>query len=301
MRVTYNSISSQVLGNITDGLEGLAKLQERLASSKQINRPSDDPLGTSLVIRLAAMKGSVESYQEAASAGEQFLGATSSALKDVTEVLQQVREIAVEGASDTTSSTRPQLAEQVNRLLEDLVDLSQSRFAGRYLFGGIQGDSSPFNAVRDANGDITTVTANPDGIGRAVITEVADGVRVETSIPGDEVFQGGVDVFQTVIGLRTALLADDGTAAAASIDSLASAIAQLNSATGAVGVSVQRIQAVEERNNTDLTRIETLRGQTEDADIAELYLELQQKQNAFQASLAAGAKALQMSLLDFLS
>ncbi len=48
------------------------------------------------------------------------------------------------------------------------------------------------------------------------------------------------------------------------------------------------------------TSLETRRGAIEDADLAELAIDLQLKQVAYQATLSIGATLLQPSLLDYL-
>ena len=300
MRITENILSAQILGSITESYTRLAKVQEQLSTTKRINRPSDDPLGSSLVLRFQAAKASLDEFQRATDAGQEFLETTGTALKQVTDVLQQAKEIAIQGSSDTVSGTRGPLAEQVNQLLEDLVSVANTRFSDRYIFGGTQSTTPPFSVTRDASGRISAVTANPPGITGTVNAEVADGVRVQTNLAGDQAFTQGQNLFTALIGLRDMLTADSTPGVAASIDVLTSGTTQVTNVSGIVGVGIQRLGAVRTRNQEDLNRIEKLRSGVQDADIAELYMELQKQQNAFQASLAAGAQTLQTSLLDFL-
>jgi flagellar hook-associated protein 3 FlgL len=198
------------------------------------------------------------------------------------------------------AGSRGPLADQVNQLLEELVSQGNTRYAERYVFGGIQTATLPFAVTRDGAGKITAVTANPQGIGGVVNADVADGVRVQSNLPGDQAFTATVNLFSSLVSLRDALATGNTPGIVAATETLAGGLAQVNTATGAVAVAIQRLEAVRDRNSEDLTRIERLRSQVQDADIAQLYLEMQKQENAFQASLAAGAKALQPSLLDFL-
>ena len=300
MRITDNILATQIQGSITESYTRLAKVQEQLSTMKRINRPSDDPLGSSLVLRFQAAKASLDEFQRSTDAGQEFLESTGTALTQVTDVLQQAKEIAIQGSSDTVSGTRGPLAEQVNQLLEDLVSVANTRFSDRYIFGGTQSTTPPFSVTRDASGRISAVTANPQGITGTVKAEVADGVRVQTNLAGDQAFTQGQNLFTALIGLRDALSADNTPGVAASIDALTRGTTQVTNVSGVVGVGIQRLTAVRTRNQADLNRIEKLRSGVQDADIAELYMELQKQQNAFQASLAAGAQTLQTSLLDFL-
>lgn len=300
MRVTDDMIATQILGAITDSLARLARVQERLSTSKRINRPSDDAVGSSLVVRFQAAQKALEAFQRATDASQEFLRATGTALERVTEIQQQAREVGLQGSSDTMSGARRPLADQVNQLLEELVSQGNTRFADRYVFGGIQAAAPPFDVTRDGAGKITAVTSNPQGIGGAVSAEVAEGIPVQSNLPGDQAFTQTVNLFSALINLREALAADNTPGIVAATETLGQGIGQVNTASGVVGVTIQRLEAVRVRNRDDLARIERLRSGIQDADMVQLYLEMQKRQNAFQASLAAGAKALQASLLDFL-
>jgi flagellar hook-associated protein 3 FlgL len=300
MRITQNMVATQVLGNITGSLGRLAKAQEQLASTKRINRASDDPLGSSLVMRFQATKEGLQGFQRATDAAQEALRSTATPLERVTEILQQAREVAVRGSSDTMSGSRGPLAEEVNQLLEELLSQANSRFRERYIFGGTQTGTTPYTATRDATGRIAAVTANPLGIDGTVNAEVASGFLVQSNLPGSQAFTSAVNLFDGLVTLRDALTADDTAGIAATMDILADGITQVNSASGVIGVGVQRLEAVRTRNQEDLTRIEALRSQVQDANISEVYVELQKLQNAFDASLAAGAKAMKASLLDYL-
>ena len=300
MRVTQNMVAAQILSNITGSEGRLAKAQEQLATTKKINRASDDPQGSSLVLQMQDRIGATQAYQNATSGARDSLGNTSAALTQVLDLLQQAKDLATQGSSDTEQGSRATLADQVNQLLEGLVSQGGTESQGRYVFGGTQSTTPPFSVTRDGSGTITAVTASPLGIDGSINVQVAEGVIVQTNLPGGQAFTGSVDLFSTLIGLRDALNRNDTAGIAATIDTLKTGIDQVAAAASAVGATVQRLQAIEARNQSDLTRFKDLLSGAQDADIAEVYVDLQKEQNAYQASLAAGAKVFQMSLLDYL-
>ena len=300
MRITQNMLAAEILSNISGSAGRLAKAQEQLSSTKRINRASDDPQGSSLVLQMQERIGVTEAYQSATSAVQDTLGSASSTLNQVIELLQNAKDIATQGSSDTTDTTRGTLADQVNQLLEELFSQANKQSQGRYSFGGTQTNTPPFSATRDAAGKITLVGTNPLGINGAMNVQVAEGVIVQSNVPGDQAFTQSTDVFSALITLRDALTNNNTAGIAGSIDTLGAGISQVTAVNGAVGVTVQRLQAIATRNHGDLTRFKDLLSRTHDADLAEVYVELQKEQNAYQASLASGAKVFQMSLLDYL-
>ena len=300
MRITQNMVATQVLRNIAGSLARLGRAQEQLASAKRINRASDDPLGAGVVLRLQAFRERLESYQRATDAARESLEGAATPLGRITEILQQAREVAVLGSSDTMSGVRGPLAEQVDALLEELVAGSNTRFRDRYVFGGTHTDIAPYTATRDAGGRIVAVTANPLGVDGLVQAEVGPGCLVPTNLPASQAFARTVNLFDSVIALREALASEDTAGIVSTLRRLDDGITQVSSASGVVGVALRRLDAVRTSNREDLTRIEGLRSEVQDADIAQVYVELQKLQNAFDASLAAGAKAMQTSLVDYL-
>jgi flagellar hook-associated protein 3 FlgL len=301
MRITNNMIADQVLSAIMGSRNRLTKIQEQLATTKRINRPSDDPVGSNLVLQFSAAKAALDAFQRATDAGQEFLRATATPLDQIAEVLVRAKEVGLQGSSDTMQGARGALAAEVNQLLEELFSQGNARFADRYLFGGTQTAAAPFSATRDAAGQITAVTANPLGTDAAVEAAVADGVRVRTNVAGSSVFSGTVNLFNSLIALRDALAAEDTAAIVSATSAVDRGVAQVTEVSGAVGTIIRRLDAIRSRNQKDLTRFEYLRSSVQDADIAELYVELQKREQALEASLAAGARALQPSLLDFLA
>ncbi|MFB3816362.1 MAG: flagellar hook-associated protein FlgL [Candidatus Methylomirabilales bacterium] len=301
MRITENSLASSVLSSITQSLGRLARVQEKLATTKNIVRPSDDPLGAGLVLRYQATAQGLEAFQRAIQTSREFLGATETALDRVSDLLTEASKTGLRGANEVLDPpTRASLGRQIDQLLEELVAQGNTRFADRYVFGGTQTSTPPFAVTRDASGRITAVTPNPRGIGGTVAVGVAEGSSVQANLPGDQVFLQTTDLFGTLIGLRDALEADNTAGIVAANAALGAGLSQVQAATGVVGVRAQRLDRVWAQNAQDLARIEECRSRVQDADVAELYVEVQKMERAFQASLAAGSKALQASLLDYL-
>lgn len=68
-----------------------------------------------------------------------------------------------------------------------------------------------------------------------------------------------------------------------------------------VGARINRLELQQSRLESSNVTITDLLSKTEDADMAEVIMQLQLQENVYKASLAAGARIIQPSLLDFLS
>ena len=68
-----------------------------------------------------------------------------------------------------------------------------------------------------------------------------------------------------------------------------------------IGAKVNRLELQQNRLESTQTSYAGLLGQVEDADIAEVIMNLKMQENVYKASLAAGARIIQPTLVDFLS
>jgi flagellar hook-associated protein 3 FlgL len=129
------------------------------------------------------------------------LALQESALADVTDVLQRVRELAVQGGNGALdTSARKMLAAEVRQRAEQLMQITNRRSpSGEYLFAGASTGSEPFarqgGAVQYAGDDLTR------------LVEVAPGQRIADGIAGADLFMriaAGNGVFSIRAGAANA-------------------------------------------------------------------------------------------------
>ena len=136
---------------MTDNLNGVQHkyntLIERLSSQKRINRPSDDPLGTSSVMNYRDSLSSMEQYKKNIDKGISWLNITESTLSSAYDILVTIQGIAVSQSSDTaTASTREQSAFAIQPLIDQLLSLADTKLGNQYIFSGTMTDTKPFEA-----------------------------------------------------------------------------------------------------------------------------------------------------------
>ena len=145
MRITDSILADQVKRNINQGLAAMQKLQMRMASGKAIQQASDDPVGASIAVKLRAAVAAREQFQTNGGSARDNLSASEDALNSLQTLLQSVRTTAQSGASDTQGADqRAILADQIDQSLQEMRDLSESRYNGDYLFGGTETQSAPY-------------------------------------------------------------------------------------------------------------------------------------------------------------
>lgn len=188
MRVTHRMITTQVMTNLNNITGRLLRVQDMLSSGKTLRRPSDDPVKLNHVLLLRTSIRKLEQYTQNAEDGASWLNLTDTSLNQATTLLQKIRTLAVQGANGTlTAEDRMMLATEVEKYLEELIGVGNTSYAGRYVFAGTETLTVPF-ALQD--GRIVY-----RGNGDAVRREIEEGVTVELSIPGDEVFFRGFEAW----------------------------------------------------------------------------------------------------------
>ena len=111
---------------------------ERLSSGKRINSASDDPAGFAIAERMTAQIRGLNMAAKNASDGLSMLSAVENATSDVTDMLQRMRELAVQAASDTNSAKdREYLQSEVSSLIAEIDRIaSQTQYNGRAILDG---------------------------------------------------------------------------------------------------------------------------------------------------------------------
>ena len=83
----------------------LATAMERLSSGKKINSAADDAAGFAIAERMTAQVRGLNMATKNANDGLSMLAVIENATNDVTDMLQRMRELAVQAANDTNSAT----------------------------------------------------------------------------------------------------------------------------------------------------------------------------------------------------
>src|SRR5690554_995956 len=140
MRISTNYMTHQSLEAMLRQQSDLAKTQVQISTGKRIQTPSDDPIGAVKMLELQRQIGLSQQYQDNADVADSRLNVTDGLLKSAGDIMQRIRQLAVQGLNDTHSdSARQGIAEEINQLNSSLLALANSTDAnGEYVFSGYQ-------------------------------------------------------------------------------------------------------------------------------------------------------------------
>jgi flagellin len=167
LSIANNLLANQADLNLNRNQQALGTAVARLSSGLRINTAADDPSGLAIAESLQAQVNGfnqgAQNVQDATNAAQVAEGA----LATTTDILQRVRTLAVEGASDITSTNdRTNLQDEVQQLLLEVNRISQNtNFNGQNL---LDGSHAGFQQEADVN---AIVTSNADLAGGGTLID----------------------------------------------------------------------------------------------------------------------------------
>lgn len=124
----------------------LAKLQEKVASGKELVRPSD---GVDLALNISRLKSSIaklDSYKDSLNAVNDRLRIEESYMTGTSDVLRQIKTLTIQGANASLSlSDKNVIATQIDELINELVNQANGADVnGNFLFAGTRVATRPY-------------------------------------------------------------------------------------------------------------------------------------------------------------
>ncbi len=302
MRITDQMMVDSTLQNLWANETRLQTIENELTSGKKLAQISDNPQDGARALTIQSSIAQAGQFARNVNASQAWLGATDNALSGVDQTILRAQELAVEGANDTlNASDRQGMANEVDALIGQAVELGNSTYAGSYLFNGAATTSAPF-AYNGAA--ITYNNSDPTSATTALNRLIAPGTTIQVNTIGhDPTTNNGVfdTVFNSLLGLKQALDTDNTAQIQASITQLQNAQKQVVDEREAVGARTDQAN-VTAAQLTDLqTRLAATKSNLEDADMVTASTDYAQASLVQQAGLASTAKALPPSLFNYLA
>ena len=188
MRISTNSTYQRLLTGIQRNFSLLANAQASLSTGKRILRPSDDPTGTSQVLGFERRLAETRRVLDTIGQGRPVLDSAAGRLEDGSAALAKARELLVGGLNGALSDAdRESIAQEVKLLRKQMIELANSRYSDRYLFGGTAGNTQPW--VEANVGGLQRVQYQGTDDEQAI--SIGGGVEVAINLSGSSIFGGG--------------------------------------------------------------------------------------------------------------
>lgn len=145
MRITAQELNRQMLHVINDRNYDMSKLQQEIATGKRLLRPSDDPVDVANTLKLETKLKEFTQFKKNINDGISYMNVTSSSIDSMDNIMQRIRELAVQGSSDTLNAAdRTYINKESSQLFRQLIALTNTQFKGDYIFSGTNTKTPPY-------------------------------------------------------------------------------------------------------------------------------------------------------------
>lgn len=287
-RITNRSLTETALRGLQGSLGRVQTLQQQLSSGKRVSQPSDDPSAAVSAMNFRSQRVADEQYLRNADGATARLNVTDNALTQLSDRLRAVRDLLIQSQDGAIGGeSLVALSQQILSIKQEILDLYNTRYLDRPVFGGtVTGQ----NAV-DAAGTYI-------GNDKPIETRVSRDAVVRVDVKGTDV------AADTVPAIIDQLAADVAAGSSAGVNAgmvpLDAAMSKVLQSLGDVGARAARVDTA--RQLVDSQRLDLVAkiSDNEDVDLPETIMNLQAQQVAYQSALGAAAKVTQVSLVDFL-
>lgn len=183
----------------TSGHENaLLRIQEQISTGRRIDRPSEDPFAAARAIQLQRLFEQNSQYQSNVIRSTAYLGETEAAISTGTDLLRDVRGLAITGADVSSSELdRDAIIDELRQALRVFVDLGNTNSQGRYLFAGSNTATEPYSYFNES----VVFSGNTQRLDSFVDV----GALVSSNISGLEVFGGESVEVKSLVDLNPVL------------------------------------------------------------------------------------------------
>jgi len=291
-RVTEQSLMATSLVGLQGNIDRLQRLQQQMTSGKTIQRPSDSPGGTVEAMQLRGDLRLSAQYARNANDGIGWLGTLDGTMTNMVSDLQRVRDLVVQGMSAGSADVpgaREAIATEVDNMRGAVLTAANTRYLDRPIFGGTTAGTQAYDPSGNYVGDAG-----------AVLRTVADSTRVRVDSSGPDVLGSGPSGVFGVLSSISDNLRNNPAALAGDLNNLDAAIGKVSTELASVGTRYNELMQLGQAATDRQTTLTAQLSDVEDIDLPKTITDLQLQQTAYQAALAATAKVIQPSLLDFL-
>ncbi len=328
-RVSENSSINSINYAVGKTKGRLEDLQLKGSTLKRVTKPSDDPIGNTELLAIRSQNIDAGQYLRNLNFAKTTLSYTENVLEEMTDILSKAKELAIGQASTLYGpEIRQGVAKEIHQLRQQILSIANKRIGSRFLFSGQKVLTRPFDQNGKYQGDSNKINI-----------EINKDVYVPINISGEELFftkglqkkkaekedldlkldvdlnsdtsmvrkpasnepeEVTVSVFDEMRALENALLTDNPQIVQSLLERLDSSLEKMVAFRTQVGALTNTIDNAESNIEKSKLVNEAHKSKIEDADVAELFTDLQKEQNVLKAAYKASSNLMNTNLMDFL-
>lgn len=183
MRISDSLLFKSYLNNFNNTKQIMSKLQTEIATRSKINNPSDNPTAINRLFRLSAQFDSNEAYMQNIENSLSFVNTTISSLQVISDATRRIMNIMYEMQNPIISMDSAHYADKLEAELNNLLEAANMEYDGKYLFGGTDFSTKPYDYSAGKN----TVDRKVENIGEQKVI-ISKSITQKINLSGEDVF-----------------------------------------------------------------------------------------------------------------
>ncbi|GAB4141351.1 MAG: flagellar hook-associated protein FlgL [Ignavibacteriales bacterium] len=297
MRVSDVMMGKSFLANLSQMKNNIDKTNREIYTGSKINTPSDSPVGTSKLIKLNDSISQSESYKKNIAYSLSFMNESVSAMEEIESEVGNLESLFAEINNPTNQPYLKNYSQKIDLAINSLLGAANRSYDGKYLFGGTDFDSKPF----DFNSDKSAVEMQVASIDGEHNVKIGPSTVQKVNITGKELFGdiGTNDVFNTLIRIKEKLNngelpADDDVKIVKDFHS------NLLNKLSYAGNIQNYLESTDEMISQRILNMKNLVSMETDVDVAEAAISLQNQEYMLQVAYKTASSILPKSIVDYL-
>lgn len=265
MRINQNISAMNTYSRLTSANSAKSKSLEKLSSGLRINRAGDDAAGLAISEKMRGQVSGLNQASKNAQDGISLIQTAEGALNETHSILQRMRELAVQSASDTNTATdRGEIQKEVTQLIAEVDRIATTtQFNTQNLLDTTGGTAGTFTLQIGANESQTL--------------DVAIG-----------------DMQAAALGVDGVDLSVDAATSTAAITTINDAIESVSAERASLGANQNRLEHTINNLNATAENLSTAESRIRDVDMAKEMMEFTKNNILSQAATSMLAQANQM-------
>ena len=251
----------------------LQDVMEQLSTGKRINSAADDAAGLAISTRLTSQINGLNQAVRNANDGISMLKTSEGATDTVTNMLQRMRELAIQGANGTNSSAD---IESMNTEYQQLYS-EMKRIA----------NTTAWNNMNVLDGTFS------GGVSFMVSEVAGPNSKISASIASFDPTAGATNALVDGFAAMSGSSISAGSTATDLLSKISVAISGVNKVRSTLGATINRLQFTVDNLTNVSTNLSASRSQIEDVDYSQATADLAKRQVIQQAATAMLAQANQ--------
>ncbi len=302
---TSNPGTAWFLNGVANLQSQETQVQRELSSGYQVQDASDAPAQTPELVVLGSNLAEVQQYQTNLTQVQAEANTADQTIGTAITLLQQAQTIAAQGANTTTTpATRQVEVQQIQSIQQQLVSLTATTVGGRFIFGGDDDGSAPYQYDASSPTGVDKLTAQTS---TRTVTNPS-GQTIYQPLSAQQIFDPddntgaptASNTFAALQSLVTALNANDTTGITTALGSLTTASSYVSQQQAYYGAAEDRITSEQNVAANQATELQVQISGIRDTDETQAATELTQLSTDQSAAYAAQAAIPQKSLFNYL-